>query len=162
MHLTAQQLATLKADIAVQFPSATPTEDQNVIIANYYNALSSPTFRVWRTDVSTKEIKQVMNWSEYISRLPAEKSAFELIIADGIVDASNTNTRNGFSDIFSGNQQRTVDLRNALATLSKRNANRIEKLLIVGGGAGTEASPATMGFEGTIDQRDVSEARNLP
>jgi hypothetical protein len=158
MALTPAQQITLKAAIdGDPTLSAYPnTSDGNFDLAVYLsNTLASPAFIVWRPDVPTKDVKKAIIWTEYIGRSTGERDAFTLMIANGIVDASDVNIRQGFQDIFSGPSGATS--RANLTTISKREALLIEKILATG--TGSDASPGTMTFVGTISAFDVADAR---
>jgi hypothetical protein len=160
MALTSQQSAALKADIlADPLLAAQPmNSDGAFAIAQAYNLLAAPAFRVWRTDIPTKDIKTAIVWTEYISRSVGERSAFELMISNGILNGADVNVRQGIQDCFSGPSG--VNTRTQLTTIAKRDATRAEKLFAAG--TGSEAVPATMGFEGALSFQDVEAARSLP
>lgn len=158
MTLSNAQLVSLKADIDAdgvlsQIPNTT---DGAFAIADAYNLLASPAFRVWRTSIPTKDVKKGVVWTEYIGRSVGEKSAFELMISNGILDASDPNIRQGIQDIFSG--PGAIGTRTNLTNMGKRDATRAEKLFATG--TGSEASPATMTVEGLLSFNDVLSARN--
>lgn len=161
MPLTAGQYSTLKTAILADATlNAYPnTGDGNYDLAVYLsNTLAEPPFIVWRTNVPTKDVKAALVWTEYIGRSVGERGAFELMISNGTLDASNVNVRQGIQDCFSGPSG--VGTRTALTTIAKRSATLIEKILATG--TGTDAAPATMAVEGTISGADVQIARNLP
>lgn len=160
MSLTSAQQTTLKAAILADptlnaFPN---TGDGNFDLAVYLsNTLASPAFIVWRTNVPTSDVKKAIVWTEYIAATGvADRDALGLIISNGIVNAADVNIRQGFQDIFAGPQKAVT--RANLTAISKRSATLIEKILAIG--TGTDVSPATMGFEGTISAADVQQARN--
>lgn len=157
MALTSDQLATLKAAInSDPALSVLPNNDDAAFtIAAAFNALASPVFIVWRTDIPTKDIKKAVVWTEYIARAQGERDAFVLINSNGIVNAADANVRQGFADIFSGPLGATT--RANLTALAKRDATRAEKLFSTG--TGSDGSPATMSFEGQLSYRDVLQAR---
>lgn len=158
MALTTAQLQTLKGDIAAsEFGGLAHTSDNAFIVADAYNLQASPDFYVWRNGIPTKELKKSVDWVEYIGTSVGEKQAFELMIADGVVDAGDANIRQGFQDIFSGPQKQTT--RTALVELSKRLVTRAEQVLATGG-AGTNGDPATATFEGNLGYRDILNAWN--
>lgn len=157
MALTSAQLATLKANILTAFPTAPNSDDANFDIAVAYNLPATPVFRVWRTAIPTKEVKQNVIWTEFIGRTQGERDAFQFMLQDGFINGADTNIRQGITDIFSGVGGATS--RSNLTALSKRDASRIEKLFAVG--TGTDASPATMAFEGPISYQTVAEARAI-
>jgi hypothetical protein len=156
--LTPSQLTTLKADIlSIPELAAQPlNDDGHFYIAAYYNVIASPAWRVWKTSVSTAEIKDAINWTEYIGRSVGERSAFELLVSNHVINPAKANVRQGISDMFSGVQGQVT--RNALLALGKRDATRAEKLFSIG--TGSDAVPATMTFEGNLSYSDVSAARN--
>jgi hypothetical protein len=158
--LTNTQLETLKADILADpaFSSVPMTADGDFEIAQAYNLLSAPAFTVWRTNVFAPEIKGAVVWTEYIGLGAAEKSTFELMISDGILDGSDVNIRQGIQDIFSGAQAAAT--RAALTELAKRVATRAEALFSTG--TGTSGSPGTMAVEGALSYFDIGSARSLP
>ena len=156
--LTVTQQATLKADIlADPVLSAQPnTADGAFAIAAAYNLLASPAFRVWRTDVPTAAVKLGVVWTEYIGRSAGERDAFVFMLSNGTINAADANIRQGIQDIFSGPSG--AGTRTNLIAIAKRDATRAEKLFATG--TGTDASPATMTFEGSLSFQDVQDARN--
>jgi hypothetical protein len=170
MPLTPAQLAALKADIAANtnqvlhggvltaINTLPNNSDANFAIADWYNLLASPAWIVWRTDVPVKDCKKATTWTEYIGRNQGERDAWAFMLSNGIVDASDPNVRQGIQDIFSGPSG--ANTRAALVAIAKRSAKRAEKLLSTG--TGSDAAPATMGYEGNISYQDVESARNLP
>jgi hypothetical protein len=65
------------------------------------------------------------------------------------------NVRQAFTDIFSGTGNAATN-RTHLQAVSKRAANRLEKLFATG--TGSLASPATMTVEGSISYDEVMRA----
>lgn len=157
--LTTSQLTALKADILAdpELASQPISSDGAFAIANAYNQVAAPAFIVWKTDVPTKECKKVMNWTEYIGRSAGERDAWQFMLSNGTINTADVNVRQGIADIFSGASG--VQTRTNLLALAKRSATRAEKLL--SSGAGSDASPATMGFEGTLSYQDIEQARNI-
>lgn len=154
--LTTAQLATLKADILVNFPSVANNDDGHFAIAAAYNLLASPAWTVWKTSLETKAVFDALEWTAFIARSTGERDAFGLMMRDGVIDPSRSNIRQGINDIFSGPGGATQ--RASLVALAKRFAARAEKLFSTG--TGTDAVPATMTFEGNLSYSDVSAARN--
>ena len=166
MILTTAQLQTIKADILASgdlnaFPN---TSDGNFAIAALYNLNASPDFWVWRTRVGQLEIVTATSvdntnwsWPDFIARSQGERDGWREMFADGgTVNASLTNVRQGFADIFSGPSG--ANQRTHLLAVGRRKASRIEKLLATG--TGSTATPATMGSEGPMSGNDVLNARN--
>lgn len=156
--LTTAQLATLKADILADptFSAMPNNDDSNFAIAAAYNLAASPAWIVWKTTVTTADAKDAVNWTEYIGRSQAERDAFQFLLSNHVINPARPNVRQGIADMFSGQNGATT--RNALLAISKRSATRVEKLFSTG--TGSDATPATMGFEGTLSYQDVSAARN--
>jgi len=154
--LTPAQLQTLKADIAASEFSSYPNDaNANFEIAAAYNLTASPDFIVWKTAIPTSAVKQAVVWTEYIARSQGERDAFVLMTADGSVNASDANIRQGFLDIFSGPGGATT--RTNLTAISKRKATRAEK--VFASGTGSDPAPASLTFEGSLSFQDVEEAR---
>ena len=158
MALTSAQQTTLKAAILADSElNALPnTLDGAFTIAVLLNQTAVPDFWVWRTNVSTQEIRSVLVWSEYDTLSVSRQNAFSFLCSNHIVDASLVNVRQGIQSIFQGPQQ--AGNLAALVAIGKRLAKRGEKLLATG--TGSNASPATMTFEGNLTFQDVFDARN--
>lgn len=166
MNLTTQQLQTLKADIlADPTLSAQPNNSDGAFaIAAAYNLPASPDFWCWKSSVSKDDLVgatgpdgTVFDWTAYIGRTAAEKSAFtEIFSSAGLVNPSRPNVRQAFTDIFSG--AGGAGNRTHLASVSRRKVTRLEKLFATG--TGSTASPGTMAVEGGVSYQDVETARN--
>lgn len=174
MSLTTAQLQTLKADILADpaLSSQPNNSDGNTAVAQAYDAQASPDFWVWRSKVTEDEYTQtagvdaanggaatVWNWTGagYVTRSQGERDAWARLFRSGYTNPSLANVRQAFGDILSGGTAPAPANRNHLLVLSKRRASRVEKLLAAG--TGTFASPATMGFEGSLTADDVEAAR---
>lgn len=135
-------------------------EDQ--LIADAYCLDASPTFWVWRTGVSLKEIYETTTadataWSTtaYIARSTAERDAWrDVFVLSGTINFSLLNARQGLADIFSGAPG--AGQRQHLLAIGRRPARRIEQLLATG--TGSTASPGTLTFEGRLTGVDVAKA----
>lgn len=159
MAFTLAQLQLIKAEIVVDpaLNGQPNTADGAFEIAQMLNTIAVPDFTVWRTNVPTADCKKAMSWTEFIGRSAGERDAWQFMIANGTLNAGDTNVRQGVQDIFSGPQG--LVSRTNLLNIAKRLARRIERVLATG--VGSSASPATMGFEGTISFGDVLAARAL-
>lgn len=152
MSLTTTQLQLLKVDMAAsEFSGLPQNSDSAFEIAAAYNLAKTPDYWVWRNGIPTKEVKRNINWVEYLSCSVSEKSTFELIISNGIIDAGDANIRQGFQDIFSGPQK--VQTRTNLVEMAKRKATRAEALFSTGVGLNT--NPGTLSFEGSLGYNDI-------
>lgn len=160
MALTNAQLTTLAADIEADpaLAAIPKTTDGAFAVAAEYNKLASPDFYVWRTDVPTSDVKKAIVWTEYVgaSINAGDRDGFNLMISNGIVDASNVNVRAGIAEIF----KNATGTRDALVAIAKRLAKRAEKLFATGGD-GAQATPATMTFEGNLSHQHVEDAWRL-
>lgn len=165
-ELTTAQKATVKADIIADgtlnaFPQ---NSDGASAIAEAYNLPASPDFYVWRTKVTEAEVvgttsaeATVWSWPAYIARSVAERDCWDRLFAANNVNASLPQVRSAFTDIFSGSANSAPAQRTHLAAIAKRKATRIEKLLATG--TGSQAVPATMGFEGPVSYPQIETAR---
>src|SRR5688572_12266391 len=132
MPLTSAQLAVLKADIAADPAlNALPNNSDGAFaIAAIYNQPAAPVFRVWKTNVPTKDCKIAMVWTEFIGRSVGERDAWQFMLSNGTINPADANVRQGIADIFSGLSGAAT--RANLLAISKRDATRIEKLLSTG------------------------------
>ncbi len=162
-QLTTAQLATFKADmLANTDPEMTAERDagSDAGVANWYNKTASPAFTVWRSGVGSSEIMNAVTWSGtggFIGRSQGERDCLALMLSRGSVEPWRTNIRQGFADVFSGAQQAAVDTRTNVTAVCKRSATYIEKLFATG--TGSDASPATLVFEGEVTPTTIAEAR---
>lgn len=160
MPMTAQQLTTLRAHIdASPDLSAFPNNgDGNYQIARLLNLAASPNFTVWKSNVPIGDVGKAFNGGELAGLTTGNQSRLQTLavyLADG-VNPSLASSRQFFDDVFSGSGG--ANTRAALLVLWKRLATRGEKLFATG--TGSDASPATLTWEGDIDwQTHVEEAR---
>lgn len=159
MSLAIELRPALAADIDADpaFAAIPNTPDGSLQIAQAYNLLANPDFYVWRSNVSTAEVRDVLVWAEYDALSVSKQNAFEFLCSNGIINPSRVNVRQGISSIFGSPQQSQT--RDALINIGRRLATRAEKLFA--DGDGTEGSPAIMVFEGQLTWQDVHNARNL-
>lgn len=162
MPLTDPQLQTMKADIAADsvLNNQPDNSDGAFAIAVAYNLNASPSFTVWRTQVSITEVGNNIVGTELAGLSTLNNTRLQTVVilcADGI-NSSLPDRRAFFDDIFSGAGGTLT--RPKLLLLWKRLATRAEKLFATG--TGSVASPATMSFEGSVSYKDVERARSLP
>lgn len=157
--LTSQQKATLKAFILAdptlsQFP---PGSDGAYAIAAIINLPASPDFIVWKTDVSVDDImRNGMNWTRVDNLSVGKARIWDWMTRLGTLNASKVNIRSGIDATWTGTAADDA-VRAMVYTHCKRKASVIEKILATG--VGSDASPATMEWEGTISYQAVDEAR---
>lgn len=160
MALTAAQKATLKtallADPALAaFPN---TNDGHFDLAvTLSRELAAPAFVVWRTNVPIGEVGRSFHATELagLSSLNTQRLQNLAAWLSNGVNPSLASVRQFFDEIFSG--AGGTNTRAALLALWKRPSTLIEKILATG--TGSDAAPATMGFEGTITATEVADAR---
>jgi hypothetical protein len=160
--MTPQQLATLKADILADpaFNGLPMTSGGAEVIKEAYNQ-TVPAFIVWRSLVSQDEIMQNgFNWTRVDNLSVGKARIWEWMFKNlnVSINPSKTNVRAGIDATWVGTQA-DLDVRAAVYTHCKRSANRVEKLFATG--TGTDVSPATMDFEGSLTNDDVQQAREL-
>jgi hypothetical protein len=161
MALTPAQLATLKAAILADatlnaFPN---TGDGNFdMAAQKLNVVATPAFIVWKGNVTVTQTGQSFNGTELAGLTTGNQSRLQTIaqyFTTGY-NAGLADVRQMFNDIWSG--AGGANTRTNLLVLWKRSALLGEKILATG--TGSDASPATMGYEGNISPTDVASARN--
>jgi hypothetical protein len=147
------QIATILNDINTNpaFEGIPKSIDGSYAIAEWYNLPADPAYWLWRSNVPTKDAKKAMDWVEYLALSQAARDCWRFMLENGIIDATDPNLRVGIAEVFKG--PNGVNSRTALIAIAKRTANRIEKLLATG--TGTNASPATPGFEGSVSWNTI-------
>jgi len=158
---TLAQLAILKAAIDADGTlSAYPlNSDGAFAIAAALNLDSSPPWIVWRSAVPLEEImRNGMDWTRVDNLGVGKARIWDWMGRLGTIDASQPNIRAGIDAVWVG-QQADLNVRAAVYVHCKRTATRAEALLSTG--TGTDAVPATMGWEGFLTYADVEQARTL-
>lgn len=158
--LTPAQDATLKAAMLAAPELTIPlAAGDDYTVAQWCNTPS--TVIVWRTLVTEAEYTDdvsaeatTWSWTTYIGRSAAERDGWARMFQNGDVNPSKANVRAGFADIFSGTGAAAVAQRSHLLAMSKRPALKCESILA--SGAGTNASPSLLSFEGIVELIDVS------
>jgi hypothetical protein len=159
-HMTPAQIVVLKAAITAKptwaaFPM---TSDGYFDLAVVLNGLAAPAFIVWKGNVSIAATGQAFSGTELAGMTTANQTRLQTIaqyLAGGYNPAL-ADVRQMFNDIWSGAGGALT--RANLLVLWKRSATYAEKILATG--TGTDAAPATMGYEGLLDASDVFQARN--
>jgi hypothetical protein len=158
MALTTEQRATLKAFVeADPVLSLKPATAQGAYeIAQELQAIASPEFVVWKTATTKREIlKNGFDWTRLDNLSQGKARIWSEIFIDGEVDASEPNVRTGIDAVWVGTAA-DLAVRAAVYVHCKRPANIAEKLFATG--TGSDASPATMSLEGSINYNDVGLA----
>lgn len=162
MALTTQQLQTLKAAILAETDQTFVqyrTDGNNGGMAAFYNAPASPAFVVWKTSASITDTGKQFVGSEWAGMTSANHTRLQTVaqwLANGYNPAL-ADIRAMFDDIWSG--AGGASTRTKLLAFWKRvaPATKAEKLLATG--TGSDASPATLTFEGNLTADDIREAR---
>lgn len=128
-------------------------------LASWFNALNTKI--VWKSTLLCDEIFQSdgFDWTR-VDNLSAGKDRIQSLMCSNVnrsINPSKANVRAGIDAVWVGT---TADLavRAVIYALAKRTATRAEAALATG--TGTTASPATLGWEGQIDQYQVSAIRS--
>ena len=144
----------IQADPA--FASLPHNSDGAFIIADAYNKQATPAFTVWRSSVTTGQVGGTWLQSDVANLTTANTNRLGIMeqYSAGAFNPSKSDVRQSFNDIFS--VASASGTRAALLVLWKRLATRAEKLFAdLTNGNGTDATPATMKFEGSITISDV-------
>ena len=159
--MTPTQQQALAAYIAtVPEWAALPNDSETALaIAAGLNVVAAPAFIVWRTRVTQDEIMQNgFDWVRVDNLSVGKARIWEWLFGNSerAINAAKSNVREGIAECWKGT---AADLAVQAAVLGhcKRPATIVEKVLAVG--PGTDAAPATMGFEGAIGYADVQAAR---
>lgn len=155
--MTPQQLATLK-DAILADPVLADLAAQTAYgpIRDALNLPAAPTYVVWKTAVLIDEImRNGMDWARVDNLSVGKARIWDWLVRLGSFDPSKANIRAGIDAAWVGT---TADLavRAVVYTHCKRSATRGEKLFAVG--AGSDAAPGVMGFEGQVTDADIESA----
>lgn len=159
--LTDAQAPVLKAAILADpaltaLPNTYP--EGATLLAAALNATAAPDFIVWRTSASIGEVGRTFNATELAGLTSLNHTRLQTLAVylSGGVNPSLSAIRAFFDDIFSG--AGGVNTRAALLAIWKRKARYVEKVFATG--AGSDASPATLVYEGTVTAIEAHNARN--
>lgn len=183
--------ALAQPEIAGVFAPATPSNPIGGSLSalrDYYHALASPAFFVWRKDVPVEDIFERINWANLTPEVPANEanqdidavfrsnvclsmqmSIQTMLMGRSTVDATRANIRNGLRDALSavpsaanGSTRAAgwTQVQNVIA----RQASRVEALFAdttsgTGGGATTAAQPR---IDGLVPDEDFLAVLRLP
>ena len=156
--MTPAQLQTLKAYIlADQSLSAQIAAGNFQAVADQLNQQASPTYVVWRSNVSIDETGNAWQGTDIDGMSALNMQRLQLLISsatDGVFDMRRADRRVGFENPFgtSANNASRV----AMRAVGRRTATVAEKLLSTG--TGSEAAPAITTFEGDVGWETVKDA----
>ena len=115
-------------------------------------------FVVWKTSVSRQQILQNgFDWTRLDNLSAGKARVWNDIFAGegGTLNPSKSNVRTGIDSVWVGTAA-DLAVREAVYVHCKRSATIVEKLLATG--TGSNAVPATMGFEGAITGDEIQTA----
>lgn len=147
--MTPAQLATLKPVVQAE-PSLAQAilTGNDAMIAAWCNGNATPAFTVWKTDVSIDEImRNGMDWARVDNLSVGKARIWDWLGRLGTFNASKPNVRAGIDAAWVGTAA-DLAVRAQVYTHCKRSATNAEKALATG--TGSDASPATMSFEGLV------------
>lgn len=128
---TATEIAAIKADVLADPTLAVHVVNGDMLALS--DAMSAPVSdKCWDEDFTLAEFLDSLNFTTYIGRSVAEKSAIELMFSTGAVDTRRLNIRQAFADVFSGTAAAAVSQRTAITNASQRACLRVEKVLASG------------------------------
>jgi hypothetical protein len=155
MALTPAQKALVKTAVEADTTmNAIPhTADGAYEIADILSSIALPDFIVWKTNVDPNEVmKNGMDWTRLDNLSIGKARIWDWLTALGSINASKLNVRAGIDAAWVGTDA-DLAVRAAVYVHCKRKANRLEKILATG--AGSDASPATMDYEGRLSYTEV-------
>lgn len=140
--------------------SAIPnSNDGAYALASLLNLPASPAFVIWRSAVTLDEITQdTFDWARVDNLSVGKARIWEWMFtnANRVINPSRRNVRAGIDAAWVGTAA-DLAVRAAVYARCKRSATLAEKILATG--VGSDASPATAGFEGNVTYFEVSAAR---
>lgn len=148
--------AEVNADPA--FASLPHNSDGAFVVAAALNLVAVPDYWVWRTRVPLSDITENgFTWTLVDGLSPGTARIWEWMFdnSERSINPAKANVRQGIADVWDGTAAKLV-LRETVLGHCKRLATRTERLLATG--AGTQAIPATMGYEGSLSYDDVQQA----
>ena len=156
-----QQLSILKTAIAAETdPTFVSLRNAGStgLMAEWLNGPS--TFTVWRTAVPQDEIMQNgFDWVQVDNLSVGKARIWEWLFSNDnrTMNPSKPNVRAGIDECWKGTSA-MLAVRAAIYVHCKRVATRAEKVFATG--VGTDASPATLSWEGQVSDYDVVRAVN--
>jgi len=156
--MTPEQFAIL-TPIVLAEPSLTQAvlTGNDAMIAAWCNSAAVPAFSVYRTDVTAEELGNAWQGTDIDGMSALNMQRLQLLLASspsGVFNMSRSDRRAGFENPFGTNANNGS--RVAMRAMWRRPATNAEKVFATG--PGSDASPATMVFEGSVS---VDEAGHL-
>lgn len=135
-----------------------PSADSAFAIAAALSVTASPAFIVWKSSVTQDEIMQNgMDWTRVDNLSVGKARIWDWMFnnAQGTCNPSKANVRAGINATWVGTAA-DLAVRASVYTHCKRSATILEKLLATG--TGSDATPATMDYEGGLLYNEVGTA----
>lgn len=103
-EMTKAQKTTLRAAILAEpaLADELAVRDDAAITA-YCNATATPAQKVWKDTYTSREMFEAAALTDYIARSAAERQAFDLLMAVGMVDPSKNKIRAAAADDIGAN-----------------------------------------------------------
>lgn len=145
--LTQPQFAALKAAVLAEPSLAIAiSTGADYLVADWCNATSTDV--VWKSEVQESEVMRGFDWTRVDNLSVGKARIWDWMFRFGTINPSKTNIRAGIDATWVGTAA-DLAVRAAVYVFCKRFATNAEKVLATG--AGTDASPSILGFEGSID-----------
>lgn len=161
--MTPAQLTTLKAAIAADpvLAAYPDTSDGAFDMALYLGTASSPTFVVWRTNVTRDEVtSEGFDWTQVDNLTTGQARIWDLLFDNQsrAINAGDAGKRAGLAECWKGTAAKLA-VGTFVLSRCKRPATRGERLFATG--TGSDASPGSLVIEGAIGYQDIMAARAL-
>jgi len=164
-----QQLNTQITSTDINENQADITAGRDQVIADRYNQPFTPTFQVYRTAVTRRDLLFTASpagtvfifvGDGYISRTQQELLTFHDLFdgPNSAMDPSLPNVQQALLDIFSGAAGTNAQKNRAhIGNMSRRPVTRAEKIYVTQG-VGTNADPGYLVWEGRLTHDDIRYA----
>ena len=130
--------------------------DTAYYIAEQLNKDSVPSYIVWKTSVQADEImRNGLDWTRVDNLTVGKARIWDWMTRLDSLNPSKINIRAGIDATWVGTAA-DLAVRAVVYTHCKRPATVVEKLFATG--TGTDASPATMGYEGPLPYTEIISA----
>jgi hypothetical protein len=154
--MSPEQIVILKAALLAETdPALVAARDSrnDTELARLLNLDSA--FTVWKTNLTRKEMHGAYVGTEMDNFTNGAKQfQFNLLLSEGSINPSSANVRAWLAEIFTG--AGFANTRANLVVLLKRPARVVEKYFATG--TGTNGSPGTLTFEGSVSIDDLGKA----
>ena len=157
-QLSLSQMTTLKATCAAaQACVSLAAAADDMGLAAWFNT-ADEAYIVWRTAVPIDDImRNGMDWARVDNLSTGKARIWDWMGRLGTLDCSKPNVRAGIDATWVGTAA-DLAVRATVYTHCKRAATRAEKALATG--AGTDASPSAMTYQGQVSPQDASLIRS--